>query len=110
MTSVNRDQVALRAMDAILRHFDFATFSQDTSRVAMWAYDIADAMVRESVRYDHPDADKGNLVTLHVHSFANDKESNAAREKLMSFARKEFPRYMVTVGVYNHKGNPTCTS
>lgn len=42
-----RDWFAGLAMQALIHHFDFGTFRDDPMRVAMWAYDAADAMMKE---------------------------------------------------------------
>lgn len=47
---LNRDKVAIEAMGALLRHFDFSTFKQDPARLAGWAYDMADEMEKERKR------------------------------------------------------------
>ena len=41
------DYFAGKAMEGLIRHFDFATFKQDPMRVAGWAYDAAEAMLAE---------------------------------------------------------------
>ena len=41
-----RDYFAAKAMDGLIHHFDFATFRDDPLRVARWAYDAADAMMK----------------------------------------------------------------
>jgi hypothetical protein len=41
-----RDYFAAQAMQGLIAHFDFARFSGDPKRVAMWAYDAADAMMK----------------------------------------------------------------
>jgi hypothetical protein len=40
-----RDYFAAKAMEGLIRHFDFGTFRDDPMRVAAWAYDAADAMM-----------------------------------------------------------------
>lgn len=37
-----KDKAAIAAMEALLRHFDFHTFAQDTRRVALWAWEVAE--------------------------------------------------------------------
>jgi hypothetical protein len=44
MSAFDRDEAALRAMEALLRHFDFTTFREDPLRLARWAYEMADCM------------------------------------------------------------------
>ena len=41
-----RDYFASDAMKGLIHHFDFATFRDDPLRVARWAYDAADAMMK----------------------------------------------------------------
>ena len=41
-----RDYFAAKAMNGLIQHFDFATFRDDPLRVARWAYDAADAMMK----------------------------------------------------------------
>ena len=41
-----RDYFAAQAMNGMIHHFDFETYSQDPLRVARWAYDEADAMMK----------------------------------------------------------------
>lgn len=41
-----RDYFAAKAMEGLIRHFDFGTFRDDPKRVALWAYDAADAMMK----------------------------------------------------------------
>ena len=41
-----RDYFAAKAMQGLIHHFDFGTFSNDPMRVAAWAYDAADAMLK----------------------------------------------------------------
>ena len=40
-----RDYFAAKAMQGLVHHFDFVTFSNDPMRLAGWAYDAADAML-----------------------------------------------------------------
>jgi hypothetical protein len=40
-----RDLFAMLAMNGMIHHFDFHTFSDDPKRLAKWAYDAADAMM-----------------------------------------------------------------
>ncbi len=40
-----RDYFAAKAMQGLIHHFDFGTFRDDPKRLAMWAYDAADAML-----------------------------------------------------------------
>jgi hypothetical protein len=40
-----RDYFAAKAMQGLVHHFDFGTFRDDPKRLAMWAYDAADAML-----------------------------------------------------------------
>jgi len=40
------DDLAGKAMQGLIHHFDFGTFSNDPMRVAGWAYDAADAMLK----------------------------------------------------------------
>ena len=37
-----KEQAAIAAMQALLHHFDFATFAHDPKRLALWAWDAAD--------------------------------------------------------------------
>ena len=41
-----RDYFAAQAMNGLIHHFDFGTFRDDPLRVARWAYDAADAMMK----------------------------------------------------------------
>jgi hypothetical protein len=41
-----RDYFAAKAMQGLIHHFDFGTFSDDPKRLALWAYDAADAMLK----------------------------------------------------------------
>ena len=41
-----RDYFAAKAMQGLIYHFDFARFKDDPLRVARWAYDAADAMMK----------------------------------------------------------------
>lgn len=41
-----RDYFAAKAMQGLIHHFDFGTFSNDPMRLAGWAYDAADAMIK----------------------------------------------------------------
>ena len=41
-----RDYFAAKAMQGLIHHFDFGTFSNDPMRLAGWAYDAADAMLK----------------------------------------------------------------
>ena len=41
-----RDYFAAKAMQGLIHHFDFGTFRDDPMRVAWWAYDAADAMMK----------------------------------------------------------------
>lgn len=45
-----RDFFAAFAMLGLIHHFDFETYKQDPKRVALWAYDTADAMIAERNR------------------------------------------------------------
>lgn len=45
-----RDLFAAFAMSGLIHHFDFDKFSQDPRRVALWSYDVADAMIAERNR------------------------------------------------------------
>ena len=40
-----RDYFAAKAMQGLIHHFDFGTFRDDPMRLALWAYDAADAMM-----------------------------------------------------------------
>jgi len=40
-----RDYFAAMALQGLIHHFDFGTFRDDPKRLAMWAYDAADAMM-----------------------------------------------------------------
>jgi predicted hydrolase (HD superfamily) len=42
-----RDYFAAKAMQGLIHHFDFGTFRDDPERLALWAYDAADAMLKE---------------------------------------------------------------
>lgn len=46
-----RDYFAAQAMQGLIPHFDFARFRDDPERLALWAYDAADAMME--VREHH---------------------------------------------------------
>ena len=41
-----RDYFAAKAMQGLIHHFDFMTFRDDPKRVAGWAYDVADLMMK----------------------------------------------------------------
>ena len=41
-----RDYFAAKAMQGLIAHFDFDRFKDDPLRVARWAYDAADAMMK----------------------------------------------------------------
>lgn len=41
-----RDYFAAKAMQGLIHHFDFCTFSDDPMRLALWAYAAADAMLK----------------------------------------------------------------
>ena len=41
-----RDYFAAQAMQGLIAHFDFDRFRDDPLRVARWAYDAADAMMK----------------------------------------------------------------
>jgi hypothetical protein len=41
-----RDYFAAQAMNGMITHFGFETYNQDPLRVARWAYDQADAMMK----------------------------------------------------------------
>jgi len=41
-----RDYFAAKAMQGLIHHFDFGTFRNDPERLAGWAYDAADAMLK----------------------------------------------------------------
>jgi len=41
-----RDYFAAKAMQGLIHHFDFGTFRDDPERLALWAYDAADAMMK----------------------------------------------------------------
>ena len=41
-----RDYFAAQAMQGLIAHFDFGRFRDDPKRVALWAYDAADAMMK----------------------------------------------------------------
>jgi hypothetical protein len=47
-----RDLFAALAMCGLIHHFDFHTFKDDPARVAGWAYDAADAMLKEKAKRD----------------------------------------------------------
>ena len=44
------DMVAMFAMQGLIHHFDFHTFSNDPMRLAGWSYDAADAFLKERAR------------------------------------------------------------
>lgn len=46
-----RDYFAAQAMNGLIHHFDFGTFRDDPLRVARWAYDAADAMMKAREEY-----------------------------------------------------------
>jgi hypothetical protein len=50
-----RDLFAALAMCGLIHHFDFHTFKDDPARVAGWAYDAADAMLKEKEKRDEHD-------------------------------------------------------
>lgn len=41
-----RDYFAAKAMQGLIHHFDFGTFRDDPKRLALWAYDAADEMMK----------------------------------------------------------------
>ena len=41
-----RDYFAAKAMQGLIHHFDFGTFRDDPMRLALWAYDAADEMLK----------------------------------------------------------------
>lgn len=41
-----RDYFAAKAMQGLIHHFDFMTFRDDPKRLANWAYDAADEMMK----------------------------------------------------------------
>ena len=41
-----RDYFAAKAMQGLVHYFDFGTFRNDPMRLALWAYDAADAMLK----------------------------------------------------------------
>jgi len=41
-----RDYFAAQALQGLIHHFDFTTFRDDPMRLAAWAYDAADAMMK----------------------------------------------------------------
>jgi hypothetical protein len=41
-----RDYFAAKAMQGLVHHFDFGTFRDDPTRLALWSYDAADAMMK----------------------------------------------------------------
>lgn len=47
-----RDLFAGLAMVGLIHHFDFNKFSDDPMRLAAWAYDAADAMMKEKEKRD----------------------------------------------------------
>lgn len=50
-----RDFFAGLAMLGLIHHFDFGTFRDDPKRLAMWAYDAADALIIEKERRSEGD-------------------------------------------------------
>lgn len=50
-----RDYFAAKAMQGLIHHFDFMTFRDDPKRLANWAYDAADEMMkaRDGVENSH---------------------------------------------------------
>lgn len=52
-----RDLFAGLAMMGLIHHFDFGTFSQDPMRVAGWAFDAAEAMMKERTQRDEKERD-----------------------------------------------------
>ena len=58
-----KDFYAGLAMMGLIHHFDFARFSNDPMRVAMWSFDAAEAMMQErEVRRGQGDArDRASL-------------------------------------------------
>ena len=41
-----RDYFAAKAMQGMIKQFDFEVFRQDFMRVAAWSYEVADAMMK----------------------------------------------------------------
>lgn len=41
-----RDYFAAKALQGLIHHFDFGTFRDDPMRLALWAYDAADEMMK----------------------------------------------------------------
>ena len=41
-----RDYFAAKALQGLIHHFDFGTFRDDPMRLAWWAYDAADEMMK----------------------------------------------------------------
>lgn len=44
------DLIAIFAMQGLIHHFDFHTFSNDPMRLAGWSYDAAEALLKERAR------------------------------------------------------------
>ena len=60
-----RDKIAIAAMNGLMTKetWDLQEFEQDPMRIAMWSYDIADAMIIEKKRRELEEKNK-HLVTL----------------------------------------------
>lgn len=54
-----RDLFAGLAMTGLIRHFDFETYKQDPKRVALWAYEAADAMIEAKYAEAVPEPEEG---------------------------------------------------
>jgi hypothetical protein len=48
-----RDYFAAKAMQGLIHHFDFMTFRDDPKRLANWAYDAADEMMKARDRVEN---------------------------------------------------------
>ena len=41
-----RDYFAAKAVEGLINHYDFEKFRDDHTRIAMWSYEMADAMLK----------------------------------------------------------------
>lgn len=58
-----RDLMAMFAMNGLIHHYDFDRFKQDPSRVAEYAYDMADQMMKARNRNEE-DIDNGIAAVI----------------------------------------------
>jgi hypothetical protein len=51
-----KEQAAIAAMQALLHHFDFATFVNDPKRLALWAWEAADCLDDQRMKREKDNA------------------------------------------------------